>query len=62
MFNNTLFEAEHYMREYEAEARRLRILREARKAGAIESRSGGVRFPLPEWLKQAPFVLRSSTR
>jgi hypothetical protein len=48
--------------EYDREARRAFELKEARRLTTIEPGRQRVRFPVPQWLRRAPFVLRATTR
>jgi hypothetical protein len=50
------------MDEYDREANRVFAVSEAKRLTSIERGPHGVRFPLPEWLKRAPLVLRTTFR
>lgn len=62
MFTDNDFHARATMYDYNREARR--ALREAdvRELTTIEAAPQRVRLPIPEWLKRAPFVLRTTPR
>lgn len=63
MFSDIHVEADRRMADYDREASRVLMDAQAAELSApIETGRRGVRFPVPEWLKRAPFVLRSSAR
>lgn len=63
MFTSNPFEARFIVEEYDRRAQQAWAEGEARRAKAsIEGARQGVRFPLPEWLKHAPFLLRTTSR
>jgi hypothetical protein len=62
MFTDFEYHARAEMDERNRRADRLFAESEARRLTTIEGASKGVRFPMPEWLKRAPFVLRTTPR
>ncbi|MEX0783427.1 MAG: hypothetical protein WD557_12310 [Dehalococcoidia bacterium] len=63
MFTDFQIEADRRMADYNREAERVFMASEAEDASTpTSSARRGVRFPMPEWLRSAPFVLRGSTR
>jgi hypothetical protein len=48
------------MADYERDANRRRLEKAALEAASIDGDGRRVRFPVAEWLKRAPFVLRTA--
>ncbi len=62
MFTDYEYQARAAVADHDREARRIMAEADARRLTSIEGARQGVRFPLPEWLKRAPFVLRTTPR
>ncbi len=62
MFTGHEMEVRAVVDELNREADRCFAQSEARRLTTIEGASHRVRFPIPEWLKRAPFVLRTTSR
>ncbi len=62
MFSDRQMEVYAVVDDFEREVQLVMLRNEARQARSIEDRPKGVRFPLPEWLKRAPMVLRATHR
>jgi hypothetical protein len=63
MFSDFHIEADRRMADYERDAVAAAAAAEARPPAApIDEERRRVRFPVPGWLKHAPFAVHSSTR
>lgn len=62
MFSDRQMEVNAVMDDLNRDAMMVMLRSEARRSAPIEDRPKGVRFPLPQWLKRAPLVLRATHR